>query len=41
MLFLEIKPEESFNNDYIEEVYYSEHVHTDTELLRVILDAKY
>ena len=36
-----IKPEESFTNDYVEEVYESEHVHTTTKLLRVIFHAKY
>ena len=36
-----ITPEESFPNAYIEELYESEYVHTDTKLLCVILDAKY
>ena len=36
-----ITPKELFTNDYVEEVYESEHVHTATKLLRVILDAKY
>ena len=36
-----ITPKEFFTNVYIKEVYDSEHVHTATELLRVILDAKY
>ena len=36
-----IKPEEPFTNDYVEEVYESEHVHTTTKRLRVILDAKH
>ena len=36
-----IIPEESFTNAYVEEVYESEHVRTDTKLLRVILYAKY
>ena len=36
-----IKPEEQFTDDYIEEVYGSEHVRTDAKLLSLILDAKY
>ena len=36
-----IKPEELFTNDYVEEVYESDHVLTSTKRLRVILDAKY
>ena len=36
-----IKPEESFTYSYVEGVYYSEHVHTVINRLRVILDAKY
>ena len=35
------KPEESFTNDYVKELYESEHVRTATKLLHVILDAKY
>ena len=30
-----------FTNAYVTEVYESEHVHSDTKLLRVILDEKY
>ena len=30
-----------FTNAYTDKIYASEHVHTDTKLLRVILDAKY
>ena len=30
-----------FTDAYVEEIYESEHVRTSTELLRVILDAKY
>ena len=37
----EIKPEKYFTNAYIKEVYESEHVHTATKILHVILDAKY
>ena len=37
----EIIPEESFTNDYVEEIYESDHVRTATKLLHVILDAKY
>ena len=37
----EITPEESFTNDYVKEVYESEHVHTATKQLCVILYAKY
>ena len=36
-----ITPEESFTNDYVEEVYESEHVGTATKRLRLILEAKY
>ena len=36
-----ITPEEQFTNDYVEEIYESEHVCTATKILRVILDAKY
>ena len=36
-----IKPVELLNNAYVEELYESEHVRTDTKRLRVILDAKY
>ena len=36
-----IKPEESFTNDYVEEVYASEHVRNVTKQLHIILDAKY
>ena len=36
-----ITPEESFTNAYVKGVYGSEHVHTATKLLRVILDVKY
>ena len=36
-----IKPEESFTNACIEEVYESKHVHTATKRLSVILYAKY
>ena len=37
----EIKPEELFTDDYVEEVYESEHLRTTNKRLRVILDAKY
>ena len=37
----EITLEECFTNAYVEEVYESEHVHSATKQLRVILDAKY
>ena len=36
-----ITPEESFTDAYVEELYYSEHLHTATKLLSLILDAKY
>ena len=36
-----ITPRESFTNDYVEEVYGSDHVSTATKWLRVILDTKY
>ena len=36
-----IKPEESFTNADVKEVYYSEHVRTAAKRLHVILDAKY
>ena len=36
-----ITPEESFTNAYVEELYESEHVHTYTKRLCVMLDAKY
>ena len=36
-----VTPEEYFTNDYVEEVYESEHVGTATKRLRLILDAKY
>ena len=36
-----ISPEESFTNDYAEEVYELEHVRTATKTFNVILDAKY
>ena len=36
-----ITPGEQFTNDYIKEVYESDHVRTVTKRLRVILDAKY
>ena len=36
-----ITPEELFTNAYVEAVYESEHVHTATKLLCVILDYKY
>ena len=32
---------ESFSNAYVEELYYSEQVRTDTKQLHVILDSKY
>ena len=35
-----IRPEKSFTNAYVEEVYESEHVCTATKILHVILDAK-
>ena len=38
---VKITPEESFTNAYVEEVYESEHVRTDTKILRVLLDSKY
>ena len=34
-------PEKSFTNAYVKEVYESEHVHTATKRLSIILDAKY
>ena len=37
----EIKPEESFIDTFVEEVYEPEHVHNTKKLLLVILDAKY
>ena len=37
----EITPEELFTNAYVKEVYESEHVHTATKRLSVIIDAKY
>ena len=37
----EIKLEGFFTDDYVEEIYESEHVRAATKLLRVILDAKY
>ena len=36
-----ITPEESFTNAYVEKLYESELIRTDTKQLRVILDAKY
>ena len=36
-----IKPEELFTDAYVEELYESEHVHTDTKRLRKILYDKY
>ena len=36
-----IKPEELFNNAYVEEVYKSEHVCTATKQLHAILDDNY
>ena len=36
-----IRHEDFFTNDYVEELYESDHVRTDTKLLRVILYAKY
>ena len=36
-----IKPNGFFTNDYVEEVYESDHEPTATKLLRVILDTKY
>ena len=36
-----ITPEESLTNAYIEELYDSDHVLTNTKKIRVILDAKY
>ena len=36
-----ITPVESFNYDYVKELYEFEHVQTDTKRLRVILYAKY
>ena len=36
-----VKLEELFTEDYIEEVYKSEHIRAATEQLRVILDSKY
>ena len=36
-----ITPKEYFTNNYVEELYESEHVHNTTKQLRVILDAKY
>ena len=36
-----IKTEYSFTNTYVQEVYESEHVHTFTKTLRVIIDTKY
>ena len=38
---MNITPEESFTNAYVKELYGSEHVHTATKILRVILYAKY
>ena len=34
------KPEEPLTDAYVDEVYDSEHAHTATKLLRVILDTK-
>ena len=36
-----IKPEEPFTDTYVKELYESEHAHTATKRLRVILDSKY
>ena len=36
-----IIPEESFTNDYVEEVYESEHVRSATKQVSLILDTKY
>ena len=36
-----ITPEEQFTNDYVKDEYDSDHIHTATKLLRVLLDAKY
>ena len=36
-----LKTYESFTDTYIKDLYDSEHVHTDTKLVFVLLDAKY
>ena len=36
-----LKTYESFTETYIKDIYELEHVHTDTKLLCVLLDAKY
>ena len=36
-----IKPEESFNDAYVKELYESEHVRNDTKRLCIILDVKH
>ena len=36
-----IKPEESVTDAYVDEVYESKHIRTDTKQLRILLDTKY